>query len=329
MPRVLAVGHGKNPSGATCLNPFTNERVRGARTVRLPVIVLAGDRSRRFGGDKLAAVVDGRPALSRVISRVAPFASEVIVATTTPARRRELARLVPSTVRFLYDHPSRRNGTGPAAAMVGALEAADPGPVLFVPGDIPWVETRALRRLIERASQSGAEVATPCWGSGETEHLIQWHQGNDTLRHLVGTGTEWSSGGRASEFLRAVPRTLFVPVPLLSDRPKSFSHLTYPSDVENPPERGRAGRSKVPRLVAGAPKHWYRLAQTALRSGRYADAARAFSAESRWYARANLPLLAQHASADALQAGHRRAPASGAKARLRGLPRSGGTTEQR
>lgn len=292
-----ASDHEEKSSGGACLNPFTTAASASALPSRLPVVVLAGGRSARFGRDKLAALIDGRAALAHVVERVEPLASEVIVATSSADRQRALAPLLGRNVRFLLDRP-RRWGPGPAGAMAGALEAVASGPVLFVPGDIPWAEAEALRRFVGTADANAAEVAVPYWQSGETEHLIQWHRSRETLRHLPRPMARDPGGGRASVFLRAVPRTLLVPVRGLSDRPVSFSHLTYASDLEGPTLRGEAGESAVTRIIEGTPKRKFFEAHSHLDAGRPREAARSFSAESRWYSRSGLPLLARHANAD-------------------------------
>jgi hypothetical protein len=52
-------------------------------------------------------------------------------------------------------------------------------------------------------------------------------------------------------------------------------------------------------MVEGAPKRYYRSAHAALRLGDLSQAAAAFAAESRWYQRMGLGLLALHAWTDA------------------------------
>ena len=42
-------------------------------------IVLAGGRSARFGGDKLARELDGRPVLQHVLERLREVASDVVI----------------------------------------------------------------------------------------------------------------------------------------------------------------------------------------------------------------------------------------------------------
>jgi molybdenum cofactor guanylyltransferase len=266
------------------------------RRAGLTLVILAGGRSTRFGRDKLRARVGGRPALARVVARAAPLATEVIVTTSTEARRQVLSRLVPATVRFLLDRPGTE---GPEAAMEHALASGIDGPVLFLPGDIPWVETRALERFVRRSSRGSAPVAAPGWASGQTENLIQWHAGPETLRFLPG---RVSTSGRASEFLRAAPLTRIVPVAALTRRAASFAHLNLPSDLTHPARRGRLGAPGPDRLVGATPKRLYRRAHRYLEHRRRFAAARSFALEARWYARSGLGLLAQHAFADAVNA---------------------------
>ena len=185
--------------------------------------------------------------------------------------------------------------------MAGALGAISRGPILFVPGDMPWLETRALERLVDRAEKSDVDVAAPVWGSGETEHLVQWHRDGGTVRHLGGDGLPPVPGRRASEFLRAVPRTLLVPIGILSDRPTSFSHLTFARDFSGPSPRGKVGRSRRSTLVLGPPKRRYREGHAYRASRNLARAARAFAAEARWYSDAGFPILAWHALDDAIR----------------------------
>jgi molybdopterin-guanine dinucleotide biosynthesis protein A len=267
---------------------------------RIPVVLLAGGESRRFHGDKLRALLDGKTVLARVVDELSSLASEIIVTATSVRRATELLPDRRTNLRVLCDRPGRW-GRGPAGAIASAREQLGDGPVLFVPGDVPWIEATALRRLAAKGDRSGAEIAVPVWDGGETEHLIQWQRGISLLSCLpwaprTGVPASW----RASEFLRAVPQTLLVPVAALSSRPDTFSHVTVPDDLKSPPARGRAGSTKSIRVLDGAPKMFYRTGQAERRRGNAARAAQAFAAESHWYARAGLSLLARHARDDAL-----------------------------
>ncbi|MGI0071899.1 MAG: nucleotidyltransferase family protein [Thermoplasmata archaeon] len=291
--------HGEGSSRGVRLKAFTTAPARAPRRERLPVFVLAGGRSRRFDGDKLSAMVDHEPVLARVVARVRPLASRVVVATDSEERREQLSSLFDRSVDYRLDRVGRW-GAGPGATIASALAATRRGSALFVPGDIPWVETDALARFVARARASSADVAAPYWGSGETEHLIQWHRSRQSLRPLPWGRPGGTPTRRASELLRAAPRTLLVPITALTERPESFAHVTYRSDVRRPGPRGTSGSTgRRARTIAGVPKAAYREAQRHRSAGREADAARLFRQESGWYAAAGLRILARHALDDA------------------------------
>ena len=117
-------------------------------------IVLAGGRSSRFGADKLAALVDGRPLLHAAIGACAVVADEVVVVVraegpppTLPGARVPVL-LVPDEEPF----------GGPLAALAAASRHAR-GPVLLVVGgDMPDLVPSVLRLLVT-AVEGGAAAA--------------------------------------------------------------------------------------------------------------------------------------------------------------------------
>ena len=120
-------------------------RRRGAATA----IVLAGGRARRFGGDKLAAELDGETLLSRAIAAVASVAEHVVVVGANPAPTPD--RL--DAIRFMAD---RAPFGGPLAALTDALAVlAGPewGPsdsAIVVGGDMPYMVPGVLAAMLER-----------------------------------------------------------------------------------------------------------------------------------------------------------------------------------
>jgi hypothetical protein len=78
-------------------------------------------------------------------------------------------------------------------------------------------------------------------------------------------------------------------------------HVTHRSDLRNPRPAARGSWSgpTTIRVLEGAPKRWYRLAQAAWSKGKLAEAAHAFVLESGWYEGAGLGILAGHALDDA------------------------------
>ena len=65
---------------------------------RVSVVILAGGRSSRFGRDKLAEPVDGRPLLRHAIDAVRPIATEIVVVAAPDATPD-----VPADVRVVHD----------------------------------------------------------------------------------------------------------------------------------------------------------------------------------------------------------------------------------
>ena len=118
---------------------------------RVGAIVLAGGRSSRFGRDKLAEPVDGRPMLDLAIDAVRGLTSDVIVVVAP-----DDARDVPADVRVVRD---ARPFDGPLAGLATGLAAVDPATewVLVVGGDMPALVPAVLARLLD--ALDGHEVA--------------------------------------------------------------------------------------------------------------------------------------------------------------------------
>ena len=143
---------------------------------RRPVsaIVLAGGRSSRFGSDKLAAELEGRPLLAHAIRAVAAVADEVLVVVAPHADADEvLVILAPDAapapaapapaspapaspvIRLVRD---RDPFAGPLAGLREGAAAARNGTLLVVGGDMPGLVPDVLR-LLARVVAEGAEAA--------------------------------------------------------------------------------------------------------------------------------------------------------------------------
>jgi molybdopterin-guanine dinucleotide biosynthesis protein A len=111
-------------------------------TERTAAIVLAGGRSSRFGRDKLAEPIDGRPMLDHVIERVRAVAGDIVVVGRPAAS----AAVPDDVIRIDDDRPFE----GPLAGLGAGLHALDPGleRVLVVGGDMPALVTAVLDRLL-------------------------------------------------------------------------------------------------------------------------------------------------------------------------------------
>jgi len=106
-------------------------------SVSVTAIVLAGGRSRRFGGDKLAVEIDGMTVLDRAIVAVSALATEVLLvgeATTGQPIR-----------RIVDPEPFG----GPLQAVSGALDAVGTDVALVVAGDMPSLVPEVLKLLVD------------------------------------------------------------------------------------------------------------------------------------------------------------------------------------
>jgi molybdenum cofactor guanylyltransferase len=108
-------------------------------------IVLAGGASSRFGADKLAVEIDGRPLLHHAIAACASVVDEVIVVIAADGARPPLPADLGVPVRVVRDAAS---GLGPLAGLAAGLAAARAPLAILVGGDQPWLRAGILDLLI-------------------------------------------------------------------------------------------------------------------------------------------------------------------------------------
>lgn len=114
-------------------------------------LVLAGGRSSRFGRDKLAEPLEGRPLLDHAIDAVRQIALDVIVVIAPDSDRQ-----VRPGVRTVHDE---RAFEGPLAGVATGLAATTADIVIVVAGDMPTVLPEVLAHLVRCLATTGADVA--------------------------------------------------------------------------------------------------------------------------------------------------------------------------
>ncbi len=117
-------------------------------------IVLAGGRSSRFGRDKLAEPIDGRPLLDHAVAAVLAVASDVVVVVAPDADRP-----VPLGVRVVHDAVAFEGPLSGLAVGLAAL-ADDVEGVIVVAGDMPTLSPDVLRLLLGVLQGPPAVAAT-------------------------------------------------------------------------------------------------------------------------------------------------------------------------
>jgi molybdenum cofactor guanylyltransferase len=136
----------------------------------IPGVVLAGGLARRMGGgDKPTRVIAGRTILERVITRLEPQCSGLIVnANGDPARFAGFG--LPVVADDVADRP------GPLAGILAALEWAavkrpDAGWILSAAGDCPFLPRDLVARLETARIAQNAELAVAASG-GQTHPVV-------------------------------------------------------------------------------------------------------------------------------------------------------------
>lgn len=102
--------------------------------------ILAGGRSRRFGRDKALALWRDRPLLAWALGALEQVGLSATVVASEVEQYRSL------TSRFLT---SERPGRGPVEGVRVVLEACRSPWALVLSVDMPWVDERLLRPLLE------------------------------------------------------------------------------------------------------------------------------------------------------------------------------------
>jgi molybdenum cofactor guanylyltransferase len=139
-------------------------------TATIPLgVVLAGGLARRMGGgDKARIQIGGQSILARVLERLAPQCSGLIInANGDPARFADVGLpVVPDSVEGFV---------GPLAGILAALDwaalhAPETPDVVSAPGDCPFLPRDLVARLTAVRQESGLPLA--CARSGDWRHPV-------------------------------------------------------------------------------------------------------------------------------------------------------------
>ena len=151
-------------------------------TERVGAIVLAGGRSSRFGRDKLAEPIAGRPMLDHVIERLRAVTSEIVVVAATGALPD-----VASDIDLVNDDSPFE---GPLAGLAVGLRAVDPGVerVIVVGGDMPTIVPAVLERLLAALERRQAAVLADQERARPLPLGLRRSAGSQAADRLIGDG---------------------------------------------------------------------------------------------------------------------------------------------
>ncbi len=120
-------------------------------------LVLAGGRASRFGADKLAVELAGRPVLHHALAAVAGVTGRVMVSLAHDAPQ----PVLPDLGRPIELVRDSSGDLGPLAGLGAALEVIGPAGdhrLLVVPGDAPSLQAPLLRALLRALDDADAAV---------------------------------------------------------------------------------------------------------------------------------------------------------------------------
>jgi molybdopterin-guanine dinucleotide biosynthesis protein A len=130
----------------------------------ISVVIQAGGESRRMGQDKALLLFLGRPLISRVIERMLPIASEILVTTNQPENYRFLGLPL-----FKDIYPGR----GALGGLYTALHAAQNPVVAVVACDMPFASPDLMALAQDRLLETGADAVIPSTMNGlEPLHAV-------------------------------------------------------------------------------------------------------------------------------------------------------------
>ena len=141
--------------------------------VRWHGLILAGGAAKRFGRDKVMALVNGQRLLDRAAASLVE-ADGVSVALGTPERAAALAPLLPPGVTGFADD---RPGCGPMGGLASALSRHRDGWLAVLAADLPMVPV-AWWPWLAQQHQRGAVALVPRDANGRWEPLAALYHGS-------------------------------------------------------------------------------------------------------------------------------------------------------
>jgi molybdopterin-guanine dinucleotide biosynthesis protein A len=162
---------------------------------RVGAVVLAGGRSRRFGTDKLAAQVAGRPLLDSAVS-AARAAADAQVVVVGPVERP-----LPEGVLVTREEPAY---AGPFAAVAAGLALVDADVVLVLAGDLIDPAPALPALLGALAGDPHADAAVLLDATGRRQPLLAAFRVTPLRGCVVGVDTVGRAAGELLDGLHVV-----------------------------------------------------------------------------------------------------------------------------
>lgn len=168
------------------------------------IIILAGGKGNRIGGDKPLIQLNEKPLIQHVLETVDKISKEIIVVTSNELRD-PFRELVPDNIVVLSDLVT---GRGPLIGLYTGLLNIKSECVIVLPCDTPFLKEEVLRFLI--TNSVGKNAVIPVWPNGYIEPLHSIYRVSATKKACEKTFQ--NNSFKISEMINTLEQVYFVPV---------------------------------------------------------------------------------------------------------------------
>lgn len=127
---------------------------------RVSLAILAGGQSKRMGRDKAFLKVGGQPVIERILARVKPLTTDILIGTNSPEKYTQFG------VRLVSDVYPNKSALG---GIYSVIRAARFPAVLVVACDMPFLNPALLQHLMSLAPT--ADIIAPLIEASQPETL--------------------------------------------------------------------------------------------------------------------------------------------------------------
>ncbi len=262
-------------------------------------LILAGGASKRFGGDKPLALVDGEPMIKKVAKAMYEAVGEVYLSVNTAERGRQLFNVAkPYVSGYIVDEFK----AGPLSGMLTAARQITSDFFITVSADVPFIKSTSIKSLLDFLTDSNSDAASIVWANGCVETLIQAVSRKSILNYGQ-KFLDWRMDFlRPSDILRSANKLLLVHASAITQDPIEFANINTAEDLVNPKPRGPLkDHVKNSILITDCAEHFAK-AVSEYSNGSYFKAGTCYSIEAITYLRHSITHIALHAFYDSAAA---------------------------
>jgi len=159
-------------------------RLGAERAGRVVAVILAAGESRRFGGAKLLAPLEGRPLVQHVIDAANASTLDEVILVVGHAADDVLAAVRLGRARAVVNHD---HAAGQSTSLrVGLRAAASADAIVVLLGDQPRVTPALLNAVVERQRTTGAAAVVSSWRGRRSPPTLLRHDLWPELDRLTG-----------------------------------------------------------------------------------------------------------------------------------------------